>query len=179
MRKELDVTISPETAPSLDGRDYGKVFHVTEMSAVKAEKWANRATLALVPRLSQEVAPDVAEALAENPTMPQMGQLFRLLQGISFPEIEPLLDELMECVTVVSDASGRLKPRQLGLGGMEDIEEIETIRYLREVVLNLHTSFIMPASILSLMEAVSRVSVFSATPTSPSTLGSSSPAPRP
>lgn len=166
MRKTIDVTISPETAPSVDGRDYGKMFRVTEMSAVKAERWANRATLALVPRLSQEVAPDVAEALAENPTMPQMGHLFRLLQGLSFPEIEPLLDELMECVEVVSDPTGQLPPRKLGLGGMEDIEEIETIRYLREVVLSLHTGFMMPASVLSLIEAVSRVPIFEATQTS-------------
>ncbi len=172
MRKTVDVTISPETAPSVEGRDYGKMFRITEMSAVKAEKWANRATLALVPRLSQEVSPDVAAELSDNPTMPQMGRLFRLLHGISFPEVEPLLDELMECVEVVSDPTGRLPPRKLGLGGVEDIEEVETIRFLREVVLNLHTGFIMPASILSLMEAVSKVSVFTDTPTSPSPLPS-------
>ena len=167
MRKTVDVTISPETAPSVEGRDYGKTFRITEMPAMQAEKWANRATLAMVPRLSQEISPEVAEALAENPTMPQMGRLFKLLQGISFPEIEPLLDELMNCVEVVS-SDPRIPPRKLGLGGMEDIEEIETIRYLREVVLNVHTGFIMPASILALMEAVSKVSIFEDTPTSPS-----------
>lgn len=168
MRKTVDVTISPDNAPSVEGRDYGKMFRVTEMPAFQAEKWANRATLALVPRLSQEVSPEVAEELAENPTMPQMGRLFRLLHGISFPEVEPLLDELVGCVEVISDPSGKLPPRKLGLGGMEDIEEVETIRYLREVVLSLHSGFIMPASILSLMEAVSRVSVFEDTQTSPS-----------
>ena len=41
MRKEITITIE-------SGRDVGKSFHVTEMSASQVEKWAARALLVLM-----------------------------------------------------------------------------------------------------------------------------------
>jgi hypothetical protein len=177
VRKTLDVTITAETAPSVDGRDYGKTFRITEMSALAAERWANRATLALAPRLSAELGEEAAEEIVENATMPSMGRIFRVLGRVSFPEMEPLLAELLACVQVVPDPKHPQVVRALNLGGMEDIEDVETLRYLRSEVMDLHVGFTMAATVLKSMAAIPQL--FEPTLTSPSQSELSSPAPRP
>jgi hypothetical protein len=170
MRKTVDVTITPENCPSEQGRDYHKTYRLTEMSAWKAEEWANRATLALFPRLAQEVPPETAEALRENPSMIVLQRVGLLLGALSFPELKDLARELMECVQIVMDTG----PRRMGLGfGADDpygvdIEEVETIRYLRQEVLNLHSGFTRAAALFNLVAAGSQMSPLSDPQTSPS-----------
>lgn len=172
MRKSIDVTINEQSVPGAV-RDYfwdeeklhPKVFRLTEMSAFAAEEWGARATLALIPRLSREVDPAVAEELRDNTGMLSTYRIGLLLGGISFPEVKDLLKELMSCVQVVTDP-GRGLVRPLGLGGAEDIEEVETIYFLREEVLNLHTGFTFAAAIFSLVAALSTSPPSELTPTS-------------
>lgn len=154
MRRTEDVHITPETCPTAV-RDHGKTFRITEMSAFAAEEWGSRATLALVPRLSREVDPATAEELKENSGMLSTVKVGMLLGGISFPEMRELGNELLKCARVVTDPTGRLEPRELGFGGMEDIEEVETIRYLRERILALHAGFTFAAAIFGLVAAIS------------------------
>jgi hypothetical protein len=161
MRKTKDVTISQE------GRDDGKVFRVTEMPAFQAERWATRATLALLPRLTREVSPEIAEELKANPGMLPLERVGLLLGSISFPETGELMEEIFSaCVQVVTDPARGLV-RSIGVGGAEDIEEVETIAFLRAEALALHTNFTLAAGILNLISAVSRTSPFGTTPTSP------------
>ncbi len=160
MRKSVDVVITPENCPSEQGRDYHKTYRLTEMSAWQAEEWANRATLALFPRLAQEVPPETAEALRENPSMIVLQRVGLLLGALSFPELKELARELMGCVQIVMDAG----PRKLGLGFPADdpygvdIEEVETIRFLRQEVLNLHSGFTRAAALFNLVAAGSQMS---------------------
>jgi len=164
MRKTIDVKVTPETAPSEQGRDNDKVFRITEMPAKQGYKWAMRATLALLPRLSREIDPDIAEQLENNPSMSTLSRIGVLLGGVSFPETEALLDELMTCVQIVEvsknnpNAPGRA--RELNLGGAEDIEEVATHHFLRKEALAIHTDFTLPAAIFNLMAEVSRTSPF-------------------
>lgn len=166
MRKTIDVTISAETAPSQDGRDYGKVFRITEMSAFDAETWATKATLALIPRLTQQINEEIVAQIRENPSMLTLERLGLIFGGVSFPETKSLMDEIIQrCVQVVPDP-GRPVPRPLNVGGSEDIEDVETLSYLRGEAMRLHTSFTMAAGILSLISAASMMSISPTTPTS-------------
>jgi hypothetical protein len=162
MRKEKDVTIGPDTAPSEEGRDYGKVFHITEMSAFAADEWSNRAALALLPRLTREVPEDVVQQMSDNPNMATVERIGLILGNISFPDTRELLKELMDCVKIVPDPNNP-NPRPIGMAGSVDIEDVETIHFLRKEAMALHTGFTLAASLFNLLSRVSRIAAFNDT----------------
>ncbi len=126
-RKTKIVTIQNE------GRDKGKKFHITEMSAVRAEKWAARAFLALAHagvEIPEEVKGAGMAAIAV------IG--LRALGNVSFSEAEPLLDEMMSCVQYMPDPKYPINLRSLI---EDDIEEVITLAMLRSEVFELHTGF--------------------------------------
>lgn len=130
-RKHVFVTIDQE------GRDLGKVFKLTEQSALVIDKWANRATHSIVR--AGGVLPD------EIVKMGIIGILsigFHRLMHIPWVELEPLLDELMTCVQIVPTPDQPNVVRNLF---STDIEEVQTYRTLREQVFVLHTGFMKPA----------------------------------
>ncbi len=127
MRKTIDYTVANE------GRDKGKVFHIREMPAAQAEKWAMRAILALAHsgvQLPDGFAGQGMRGIAE------LG--VRALTGMQFEEAEPLLDEMMQCVEIRPDPSNQLLKRPLI---DDDIEEIETRLLIRMEVAKLHVDF--------------------------------------
>lgn len=128
MRKVKSVTIQTE------GRDKGKTYLITEMDAFQAEKWAARALLA-VARSGVE--------LPEESTTANMAVLaiigIKALSFVSFVDAEPLMNEMMQCVQVVPDPvrnPGFARPLVA-----DDIEEVQTILYLRSEVFEIHTGF--------------------------------------
>ncbi|WP_206522105.1 MULTISPECIES: hypothetical protein [unclassified Mesorhizobium] len=127
MRKEIDVTIAD------DGRDQGKTFHIREMPATRAEKWAMRALLA-VTRSGVELPDDFAGMGMQGIAIVGI----RAITKIDFEDAEPLLDEMMECVTIKPDPRNPAIQRPLIEG---DVEEIATLIQLRQEVINLHVSF--------------------------------------
>ena len=141
-RKTLNYTVQDE------GRDKGKLFLLTELSAFRAEKWACRAFLALA-HAGVEVPPGAAEAGIAG--MAVMG--LKALQRASFEEFEPLLDEMMACVQVLPDPANKAITRDVI---EQDIEEVLTIWKLREAVFELHVGF-------SIAEALARSTLASAT----------------
>ena len=130
-RKEIQITISAE------GDDRGKVFLLRRMSAMKAEKWATRALLALA-RSGVDVPDDVASRGLAG--IASYG--VHALSGVQFAEAEPLLDEMMQCVEVVPDRNRPAFSRPLV---EEDIDEVGTILLLRREILALHLGFLPPA----------------------------------
>lgn len=131
MRREKTITI-------LDAnRDQGKVFHIIEMPAFQAEKWAVRALLAMA-RSGIELPEGIEHAgLAGLATVS-----LRAMAGVSFAEAEPLMDEMLGCVTFQPD------PKQPAVrrGLVEtDIEEITTLVKLRAEALELHLGFSLDA----------------------------------
>ena len=158
-RKSIDVKISKDNCPRAE-RDWGKAFRLTEMSAFQAEEWANRATLALVPRLSQNVSPDIAEELKENGGgMSTLAQAGLLLGNIQFPEMKELMRDLWDsCVQVIPEGG---QPRPIAGGsdfGAEVIEEVQTIQFLRSEALKLHTGFILAGALFNLVADVALAS---------------------
>jgi hypothetical protein len=179
MLKTKQVTITRDNAPSVDGRDDGKSFLITEMPAFQAEKWATRATLALIPRLTREISEEVAEQIAVNPGMLPLERVGLLLGSIQFPETQALMDEIFEaCVQILPDPQRPL-PRAINLGGSQDIFEVATLSYLRSEALSLHSNFTLAAGILNLISAVSTMSPFESISTSPQPAGQSSAPGRP
>jgi len=130
MRKTLDVTImgSPDS-----NRDAGKVFHLTEMSAAHAERWAGRALRALA-RSGVPLPDDIEQAgMAE---LASVG--FRALAGVDDATFDSLMDEIMGCVSVKEKALVRALTD-------DDIEEVSTRLTLRLEVFQLITGFSLTA----------------------------------
>jgi len=117
-----------------EGRDKGKTFVITEMSASQCENWALRAILALTAG-GVEV-PEGFERLG----MAGMAELgIRALAGLKFDLAKPLLDEMLGCVSIMPDAS---RPHVVRPLIDEDIEEVMTRVRLRAEVWKLHTDFL-------------------------------------
>lgn len=111
-----------------EGRDKGKVFVLTEMPAMQAEKWAMRAILA-----AAKSGLDIGHTAGMG--MQGVAVLgISALMNMAWEDAEPLLDEMMSCVKI-KEASGA---RDL-MG--EDIEEVGTRFQLRKAVLELHVGF--------------------------------------
>ena len=83
-----------------DGRDKGKSFLLTEMSATKSEDWAIRALLAI--NSAKAELPDDAPSLGMA-ALAEVG--VKKLLALPFESLKPLLDELMECVKIVPTRS--------------------------------------------------------------------------
>ena len=124
MRKTENIVLGAEF-----GRDAGKTFRITEMSAMRAEKWATKALLCLA-RSGQ----DVPESMARQGMSAMVIYGLNALSSIEFAEAEPLLDEMMGCVQIVETAVTR-RPTE------DDYEEVRTLFYLRQKIFELHTGF--------------------------------------
>jgi len=139
MRKTIDVTISEE------GRDKGKIFVVTEMPAVKAEKWATKALLAL-GRSGVDIPEDIFSAGMAGLVVVGISKLLH----VSFADAEPLLDEMFDCIQRRPDPKN---PELVMPISINEIEEVKTVVRLRAEVFALHTGFSL-ADIASKLKAM-------------------------
>ncbi|MGJ4855506.1 hypothetical protein ACN6KF_001452 [Labrys sp. La1] len=128
MRKTSDVTITE------DGRDQGKTFQIREMSALKAERWAMRALIAV-----GKSGVDLPEGFASGGMRSLAIVGVQAIMRMDFADAEPLLDEMLDCIAVKPDPKRPEVVRPLMVD--EDIEEVSTLLRLRQEVLELHTSF--------------------------------------
>lgn len=127
-RKTANYTVQDE------GRDKGKIFVITEMSASQAESWAMRVLLALI---SGNV--DIPEGVAEL-GMAGLAELgLRSLSSLKWEVAEPLLAEMLSCVQYIPSPDKTHMVRPLV---ESDIEEVVTRLKLRMEVWNLHTDFL-------------------------------------
>ena len=129
MRKSTTFTVND------DGRDNGKVFKITEMSADAAERWAMQAFFAIMNAgvdIPDEVASMGLAGLAQVDPL-------KALAKVKFDVAEPLLQDMMECVQIIPDPSKPNVVRALIDG---DIEEVKTRLQLRAEVLGLHADFL-------------------------------------
>jgi hypothetical protein len=142
------------------GRDGGKVFRITEMPAVRAERWAMRALVALA-RSGVDVPDDIADQGLQG--LAVLG--LRALSEVFFEDLSPLLDEMLTCVQIIPD------PNLSDFGRAlvdDDVEEVETILQLRREVFELHVDFsTVAAALKSRLAATGDKGGGSDTPTSP------------
>jgi len=124
------------------GRDQGKQFVLTEMSAANAEDWALRAFLALA-RSGVEIPEDVEAAGFAG--IASMG--LRALGGATHGDVKPLMDEMFDlCVMRLPDPAQPLVTRPLV---EDDTEEVATRLWLRSEVFKLHVDFSVVAGLLA------------------------------
>ncbi|MFU2050590.1 hypothetical protein [Bordetella hinzii] len=128
-RKQKTVTITEE------GRDKGKVFILTELSAYEAEEWAGRALFALM-NAGVQIPDNIAEAGLAGVATLGMAALTKL----PYDSAKPLLDKMMACVEI--QPSANVTRRLIA----DDIEEVATLLTLRKHVLGLHMDFSMAAA---------------------------------
>ncbi|MGE8567492.1 MAG: hypothetical protein ACN6PV_13560 [Achromobacter sp.] len=127
-RKHKTITITAA------GRDKGKSFLITELSAADSEEWGGRALFALM-NAGIEIPDNIAQAGLAG--LASIG--LKALQSLSFEQAKPLFDKMMECVQV---DLGRAGARNLT---DDDIEEVTTRLQLRREIVALHLDF-LPAA---------------------------------
>lgn len=132
------------------GRDFGKIYVITEMPAEQAEYWAMRAL----------------EAAAKNASVPQglaeagMAGIFavgvRSIMGAPFLLLRPLLEEMFDsCLSIQPDpkkpeilrGAGTQDITAIGKMISDDIEEVATRLQLRDKIIELHTGFSVAAAV--------------------------------
>jgi hypothetical protein len=117
-------------------RDAEKVFVLTEMSALKAEKWLYR-LMSAFNSSNASLPGNVAGIGWEGLAVFGINAFFQ--SNVSFEKVEPLLDELMDCVAIIRDRRGA--PDVATKLVSADIEEVKTVMWLRSEVIKLHTGF--------------------------------------
>jgi len=116
------------------GRDFGKVFVLTELPAAQGEAWGMRAILALT-----------AEGVDIPPGFERMGMAGMIELGVKslaklrWETAQPLLAEMWQCVQIMPDPARAHVVRELI---DEDIEEIMTRVKLRYEIFKLHGDFL-------------------------------------
>lgn len=137
MRKTKTVIVGQD-----GGRDAGRAYYLTEMSARQAEAWAYRVLCAIA---SNYELPDNYKDLG----MAGVAALgFNALLKIDWHLAEPLLQEMIDCVQFVPDPA---KPEVMRQLIDDDTEEVLTLMLLRKEVFELHTGFLQGENLLSSM----------------------------
>lgn len=135
--------------PATFGRDANKLLKITEMPALQAEKWAWRLICAL-KGTSIEV-PENYEKMGMIAIARRALNGF-LASDVDFDKLDPLLDEMLKCVEIVLD---KARPDiTQPLDAMSQLEEIQTIPWLRSEVLRIHTGFSIAEPLLTLVSAM-------------------------
>ncbi|KVS07765.1 hypothetical protein [Burkholderia vietnamiensis] len=121
-----------------DGRDDGKRFLITEMSASQSEEWAARALFAAMS-CGVEIPDEVLGAGLAG--VAAIG--IKALGRVPFEIVKPLFDEMMTCVQYEFEPGRAGGTRAL----IEtDIEEVATRLKLRKAVLDLHLEGFLAAA---------------------------------
>ena len=126
------------------GRDKGKQFLITEMAARPAHKWATRAIFAImnagldVPEEYSDSGFAGLAALATSGDKELLVMFLRTLGKVDVNVVEPLLDELLDCVEFIPNPENPNVKRKIWT---EDIEEAATYFALQKEAITLHMSF--------------------------------------
>lgn len=158
MRRELEHTIpasSSDIPENRRNRDGGKTFIITEMPALQAERWANRAVLA-VGNSGAKIDHVKGAGIAGIAVLG-----FKALFGINEQSAIDLADELMTCIKIKVSAMPQGRPLT-----EDDIEEVSTRWILKEKVFELHTGFSW-AEIKSMLISAAQAASSNIPPTSP------------
>lgn len=131
------------------GRDAGKVYRITEMSAEAGEWFAYRVIGALVDADKDRKLASLWDMFGKGGNLEVLSQagigtIMSLLMQADQSRIKPLLDEMKGCWQMKCEGDFM---RNLTA---EDIEEVSTIMMLRMKTLELHINFFM-AGVQSLM----------------------------
>lgn len=145
----------------MDGDDKGKVFRITAMDAWAAEEWGMRA-LTVMNRANVDLP---ADALGGG-ILAIAAYGVRALLSADFDAAKPLLDQMMDTVEFLPAPVAEPNIKRSVYEG--DIQEVGTILWLRDHVLEINTGF-SAAAVISKLKAHAAALFTSpqTTPTSP------------
>ena len=118
------------------GRDKGRVFLITEMSAAHADNWAMRALIALA-----NGGVDLGDLSPQQGMIGMVRVALDALGRLKADDAIPLLNELLDCVQIIPEGG---QPRPLNMD-FNDVEDFTTLWRLRKEVFALHTDFLQHA----------------------------------
>lgn len=130
-RKISRVTISAE------GRDKGKTFVITELSADQGERWAIRLVQGLI-QSGANISEDALHAGMAGIAAVGIGAI----GGVSWATLEPLLNEMFDCIQY--EHKPNLPLQSIFPGVNSQIEEMATRVSLRLAWMELHLGFSVP-----------------------------------
>lgn len=133
-REFIDVTIGDA------GRDAGKIFRITEMTAEDAEWWALRTLSLLVEADSTGELEKLAHLMAgETEKLSAVGAvaIIKLLAKADMYKVRPLWDEMRDCWSIVPQGDRKMAVKLAD----NSIEEVSTLLTLRMKTLELHFDF--------------------------------------
>ena len=138
-RKTKEIRITSGTAET--NRDFGKVFTITEMSAVSTEQWASDALHGLA-----QSGVDLPDDIKSTGTMGIATLGLKALGGMPSEMLHGLMDRMMATVTYYPDPNHREISRGYGSTTGQaffenDIEEVSTLIRLRAECFSVHTGF--------------------------------------
>lgn len=132
MRKEVFITIEK-------GRDQGKTFKITEMSASAIEKWAGQALLTI---MKGNTDINVTELQQTSNTAALLTAVQGALFGLEWHAVQPLMDALLPQIRFVPDAAKPDLTMPLTPATVDaHIEDVGTLIRLRGEVLKLSLDF--------------------------------------
>lgn len=131
-----------------DSQPHAKLFRLTEWPAAKAENWGLRMLMA-ANQGGGEIPLNLAGIGMEGIAIIGINAFLR---GNIVPgTLIPLLDELLECVTIIRDPK---RPDIATPLNPDDIEEVATRMWLRGEVLSLHLGFSVSAALSALYRKI-------------------------
>lgn len=142
-------------------RDAGKLFLISEWPAMRAERWGRHMFLCL--KGTSAVIPSNIDGLGMVGVAILTLNAF-LRADISPEALDPLMDQMMECVKIIRDP--RVPDLASPIVSDTDILDVRTLMWLRSEVLRIHTGF-SSAEALSKLISAAMTPVSSSTSTSP------------
>lgn len=131
MLKHKVVEIEKPAPGMPENRDAGKRFHLEEMPALRAERWARRAIGAMS---RQEL--DVREEFGKLGFYGFYLLGLQALAGGDMDAVDGLMEEMLTCIKI-QESESVVRP----LGGDGDIWEMSTLYRLRKELVELHMGF--------------------------------------
>ena len=125
--KEAIVTVDAE------GGDKGKVFVITRMDAISADRWGRHVLQAAIKSGVEIPESEISTGIAG---VAALG--IRIFGGINPLEADTLLDRLLEQVQIVPDPRTPAVRRKVIA---QDFEEIETVGFLHQEAFKIHAGF--------------------------------------
>lgn len=123
------------------GRDKGKRFKITEMSAWRSETWAAKLLFAMM-NSGADIPDEVAGAGLAGLGALDIMTIIKAISRVPYEKAEPLLAEMLECLEILPDPSNSNVVRPLI---EDDVEEVGTLLLLRKEILALHLDFFTAA----------------------------------
>jgi hypothetical protein len=127
----------------------GKQFLITEWPAERAEKWGWR-MLILLKGSSGRIPDSVVSMGMVGVAL--VGLNTFLQADIDPDRLEPLLDQLFECVRIIRDP--RFPDIATPIASPDDIEEVKTRLWLKSEVIRVHTNFSIVEALSKLLAAI-------------------------